>query len=119
MTDEELWALESLGHFHLVHGRHGLARPVFETLVTQWPERGYAYYGTGLIAVAEGDDDGAARYFAAAAARSDDPRFHLAHAEALLRLGKRAEARPILVSVATDETPIGARARALLSREAP
>lgn len=116
MNEEELWALESLGHFYFVRDDVARARNLFEAAVTIAPERGYSWYAMGLLALGERDYDAAISHLQKARRRSEDPRFALAHAEALIQAQRAAEAQPILRQLAHTDSTIGRRAQALLAR---
>ena len=117
MNEEELWALESLGHFYLVRDQVERARAIFEATVAIAPERGYPWFALGLIATAEGDYANAGVCYQKAVERSEDPRFRMALAESHLRSQQPKKAEPILRRlVASTDSTLGQRARALLVR---
>jgi hypothetical protein len=58
----------ALGHLMLVKGRTADARRTFEKLREQSPQVGWGEWGLGLVALAEGDPDGALLHIRAASA---------------------------------------------------
>lgn len=116
IDDEELWALESLAHFHLMQDRDDDARALLESVAALAPHRAYPWFGLGLLATRMGDAGLAVQCFAGATERSREPRFALALAEAHLATHNADAAAPILRRLSANADRCGRRAAAILRR---